>query len=245
MAYLKSLISSLALVCLAVGLPQAEQARAATYNVVDDFSIAANPNGVWSYGEGIGATSFTPFTHTVSTAISQFWQSSAPSLGAPAVIKNTTGAPFVASTAIFLPNVLDVHPGPLTDVIVRFTAPAAGVYSYAGLFEIMDFVAPLGVIGNIYHNNSLLFSQGIAGAATASTFTPGGSAVFSGLVSLDASDTLSFVVNNGGSFTYDSTGLVLSIASVPEPSTWAMLLLGFAGVGYLGWRQRRASVQAS
>jgi len=33
----------------------------------------------------------------------------------------------------------------------------------------------------------------------------------------------------------------LSIAApVPEPSTWAMMLLGFAGVGFMTWRQRRA-----
>ena len=29
--------------------------------------------------------------------------------------------------------------------------------------------------------------------------------------------------------------------AVPEPSTWAMLLLGFAGLGYAGWRARRIS----
>jgi hypothetical protein len=29
-------------------------------------------------------------------------------------------------------------------------------------------------------------------------------------------------------------------ASVPEPSTWAMMLLGFAGLGYAGYRRARA-----
>jgi PEP-CTERM motif len=29
------------------------------------------------------------------------------------------------------------------------------------------------------------------------------------------------------------------VAAVPEPSTWAMLLLGFAGLGYAGFRRKR------
>ena len=31
-------------------------------------------------------------------------------------------------------------------------------------------------------------------------------------------------------------GNVTALAPVPEPSTWAMLLLGFAGLGYAGFR---------
>jgi len=31
----------------------------------------------------------------------------------------------------------------------------------------------------------------------------------------------------------------LSGAAIPEPSTWAMMLLGFAGFGYAGWRRAR------
>jgi hypothetical protein len=30
--------------------------------------------------------------------------------------------------------------------------------------------------------------------------------------------------------------------SIPEPSTWAMLVAGFAGLGLLGWRKRKAAV---
>jgi hypothetical protein len=31
------------------------------------------------------------------------------------------------------------------------------------------------------------------------------------------------------------------VASVPEPSTWAMMLLGFAGVGFMAYRRRNQS----
>jgi PEP-CTERM motif len=35
------------------------------------------------------------------------------------------------------------------------------------------------------------------------------------------------------------TSGTLTIAVVPEPSTWAMMLLGFAGLGFAGCRQRQ------
>jgi hypothetical protein len=28
------------------------------------------------------------------------------------------------------------------------------------------------------------------------------------------------------------------VAAVPEPSTWAMMILGFAGIGYIAYRRR-------
>ncbi len=35
--------------------------------------------------------------------------------------------------------------------------------------------------------------------------------------------------------------LSVTIAAVPEPSTWAMMILGFAGVGYMAYRRRNQS----
>ncbi len=39
-------------------------------------------------------------------------------------------------------------------------------------------------------------------------------------------------------------GLFGSIRAVPEPSTWAMLLLGFAGVGFITYRRRKSAALA-
>ena len=40
--------------------------------------------------------------------------------------------------------------------------------------------------------------------------------------------------------------LTVTVAAVPEPSTWAMMLLGFAGLGVAGYRasRKRAAVAA-
>jgi hypothetical protein len=38
---------------------------------------------------------------------------------------------------------------------------------------------------------------------------------------------------------------ILNMAGVPEPSTWAMLLLGFAGLGFAGYRSSRRSAKAT
>jgi hypothetical protein len=38
----------------------------------------------------------------------------------------------------------------------------------------------------------------------------------------------------------DNTGFqTLSVSAVPEPSTWAMMILGFAGVGFMAYRRRK------
>lgn len=40
---------------------------------------------------------------------------------------------------------------------------------------------------------------------------------------------------------FDATFSVTVTSAVPEPSTWAMLILGFAGVGYLAYRRRNGA----
>jgi PEP-CTERM motif len=32
------------------------------------------------------------------------------------------------------------------------------------------------------------------------------------------------------------------VPTIPEPSTWAMMLLGFAGLGYAGFRKARSAI---
>jgi uncharacterized protein (TIGR03118 family) len=74
---------------------------------------------------------------------------------------------------------------------------------------------------------------------------------------IDITDLWALALGNGGSagspnslyFTAglvdEGDGLFGSLTVVPEPSTWAMTLAGFAGLGLAGYRSRRARIEAA
>jgi hypothetical protein len=83
------------------------------------------------------------------------------------------------------------------------------------------------------------------GAQAASNFIVGG------LPAYDPSHVYSFDLNTGSAvlsqlhfgvsddiFTDNSGAFTINVSSVPEPSTWAMMLLGFAGVGFMAYRRK-------
>jgi PEP-CTERM motif len=60
--------------------------------------------------------------------------------------------------------------------------------------------------------------------------------------SVTPSDTLSAGGFTQGSANFSVVYTYTPTAPVPEPSTWAMMLVGFAGLGFLGWRGSRKPV---
>jgi hypothetical protein len=48
--------------------------------------------------------------------------------------------------------------------------------------------------------------------------------------------------SSSNSFEFDNVAAGMS--AVPEPSTWAMLLIGFAGLGYAGFRRSKGPIAA-
>jgi hypothetical protein len=65
----------------------------------------------------------------------------------------------------------------------------------------------------------------------------------SGVADFGDPPMLSLTLPNGASVT-TASGVFDNFvsATVPEPSTWAMMLLGFAGLGYVGYRTSRKAV---
>jgi outer membrane protein assembly factor BamB len=45
-------------------------------------------------------------------------------------------------------------------------------------------------------------------------------------------------VGSDDRFVYALDAVVIGTPAVPEPATWAMMLLGFAGIGYMTYRRR-------
>jgi hypothetical protein len=79
----------------------------------------------------------------------------------------------------------------------------------------------------VLDTKSSLFSGGGATIDSShSYFTPNGFPCFD-----------SVVCGSGAPFSG-----TLTISAVPEPSTWAMMIIGFAGLGFLGYRRSQNSV---
>jgi hypothetical protein len=203
-------------------------AGATVWNAVSDFSTSSNPNGAWAYGHGSAGWTFLAFpdSSTFSSGPTDLWERcpgcAPPNAGGgaiPIVGKNVGGTAFNWRTVVVPTGVLWVHPGKRTDVLVQWTAPAAGTYSYSGKFEILD-IAPTGVVGRVFggqiHGDATLLYSGLlkGPGANQSTMTPGESETFSGTVSLLAGETLTFSVGNDGDYNNDSTGLTATITLI-------------------------------
>jgi len=115
------------------------------------------------------------------------------------------------------------------DTLYRFSAQAANIYG--------DNPATL----EFYANSSLLgpvFTVGAAG--TSGDWNIFGATWYSGSntsVVLRIVDTNT--IASGNDFGVDNI-----VLSAPEPSTWAMMLIGFAGLGFASWRRSRGPIAA-
>jgi hypothetical protein len=85
-------------------------------------------------------------------------------------------------------------------------------------------------------NQIFFIGDGLTGTGTGDTqefFVPtGATRLFLGIV-----DDGGFF-DNSGLITVDITQNALT-AAVPEPSTWAMMILGFAGIGFMAYRRKQ------
>jgi PEP-CTERM motif len=162
----------------------------------------------------------------------------------------------VAATAVGTPPL--ASGSLLTDTIAVNSTGAGTLFIWV---TESGLTSPLGEVNYISGLTSNLLVGGIS-SVTLSTFVsptdgvspPNGTlldtATFTGL----GTETLSSVLNPGPGpyslqelFVIHATGvgatnltIDLTSSTVPEPSTWAMMLLGFAGLAYAGFRRAKA-----
>jgi hypothetical protein len=201
--------------------------------VISSTAFGASLNGDFNgpnftYGYLDGSNVFQPYTIAADS----------PGLysgyggGGSSVVKALANAsdPIYGTPQYFL-GYLNLHPGPSVErAVVRWTAPADGIYNVAGEFRGHDTnSSALSTSVSILVNGVSIFSDLVedycCGGATAVGAKP-----FNESVTLSANDTVDFAVGLGlNGYGYDSTGLQGSInaaSAVPEPSS--MLLMGSA-----------------
>ncbi|HYV29204.1 MAG TPA: hypothetical protein VFA77_16845, partial [Candidatus Eisenbacteria bacterium] len=169
-----------------------------TYDVGRDFSLASNPNGVWSYGAvpTIGGT-FTvmPVKGTVSADNGvpiDYWQI-APSVEPTVYHNGTTSTAIVAGgQGVLPPEGVWFYPGQTANYgVIRFTVPSDG----AGSYRIETAVQP-GYDGSFQGDTDFHVAEG--GVELFSQFlSPTARTGYTNVVSLAPGDTIDFIVGRG------------------------------------------------
>jgi hypothetical protein len=219
----------------ALTLTTAGVAGAATYDAVTDFSLSSNPNGQWTYGYDAQGSSHDLLDTTSASGVGMWWNGG--SIPNSVIVgANKTGATQSYSTIVLPNNTMVIDPESFTALVV-FQAPTTGTYMLTGAFSGVD-------TGENGHPVSIDGPSGTVFSSTISAFDQ--SDPFSTTLSLTAGDVVEFAVHTGSSgCTYCnlSTGLTATFTiatnAAPEPSTWALMAAGFAGLGFVGHRRAR------
>ncbi|HPU15970.1 MAG TPA: PEPxxWA-CTERM sorting domain-containing protein [Polymorphobacter sp.] len=195
--------------------------------------------GRFVYGQIDNATN-PQFTNTAACAVvgSVCLQSNANNV--PGAYKSTAIS-FQYGSVDVPDDRLLLHPGASNAVYVNWSVPTAGSYVADLDFKVVDR-RPTGVDLFSVVSRSGVVTVTSLGALVAPLQT----AHFNFTVTnLAAADFVGVIIGNAGNYSNDSTGLnfsVSSVASIPEPASWALMIGGF---GMVGSALRRRRVQAA
>jgi hypothetical protein len=88
------------------------------------------------------------------------------------------------------------------------------------------------LLGTILDSSPLFFSSG--GDNLPSNYR------FFGATNSDGISSI-FIANDNGGIEVDDLQFGFLSSGVPEPSTWAMMILGFAGIGFMAYRRKNTT----
>lgn len=120
-----------------------------------------------------------------------------------------------------------------TFAILSVTKVGGGLFGLSS-FDVAALGGGLGVWVTGYRDGGKIYGENHPVAGGSFDFTT---------VNADSSskpvDEIFFTFSpEGSSFNIDNIVLNLAVSAVPEASTWAMMIAGFAGIGFLTWRRR-------
>ena len=235
---------------------------ATVYSLSGDYSDLSNPNGAWSFTQGA-----TPLAHyaqpsdgnALNPAATNGFYGAGPDFSIGPIILKTTQDGSATSPGSF-PNYSDndfltgdvlVHgtnSGGGADVFINWTAPTAGLinfnsslwYAHGGVVRSQDITAFLGAT----NLGTVTITNGVTRSTAITSLNGAGLSVSSG-------DVLAFrfVPTSGqtfGSLTGISATVDFTAASgaIPEPGTWALMILGFGTAGGM-LRRRRSEAEVT
>ncbi len=203
-------------------------AKAQVYDLTNDFSLANNPNGVWSYRFLDGT--ILPF---VASRVSDPWGTPQPAWGdVPGWFKSN-------GTELFAHDWIAGDVITHSSSIVVWTSPSATTISISGATWATRDIGRFNDWG-IFKNGTLLSSGTIGSGDPFSRSNPhdfaigtGGAAALTNiLVSPGDTIQLKYSPNGGSSNDYAGVRLTITTASVsgPEPGTLALLVVGGTAV---------------
>jgi hypothetical protein len=110
--------------------------------------------------------------------------------------------------------------------------------NWLSTFSVSDLTAGWSVQEQTFINGVLLADTGVMlAAAPLSAFT--GAAAVGVLFNAD----VKYIINSVGIGNFlggiDVSVADIAVAAVPEPATWSMMILGFAGIGFMAYRRSR------
>ncbi len=207
-------------------LRAATLAAAPLDDAVAGFSTTSNPNGNWSYGTRLPAFYEFAIKDPADTSF-DYWMGNG---GLPRVSLNTTAVAIQVDNILHPIDYVNLTPNSDYLAVLRWTAPADGDYTFSGAFRLHDNLSH-GMAASIVQNDStMLFDHVLSSYLEQQTFQ------FSRTLAVGA--FIDFIAGsyNGQPmvedfYVWESLGVrveVSSLSEVPEPGTWALVLVGSA-----------------
>ena len=237
-------------------------AQATTYSLTNDWSNINNPNGVWSFYDGSTLLGWqaapTPNGNAAIPAVANGFWGAGPNLNSdtPEIFKALVNGSAAGETNLdFLAGDVVLHsPNSGGPIIINWTAPSAGAIDFSS----KEWYAHSSVNSQNRENSlSVFLGGGSYGSpqlqSQSSDFDRNDYGSFFGSnLTVSAGEQLSFQFSrtqrqpfgslNGFDLMVNFTP-TQSSAALPEPTTWAMMLVGFGLVGFA--MRKRSNVRTT